>query len=59
MIAFFQSLGIVFSLIVVVILTLATMYLSYVVAIAILLGGLIYVVYSILQLIRSSSYQTN
>jgi hypothetical protein len=52
---YFQSIGIVFSLIVLVILTIATMYLSYILAIGILIVGLVYVVKQLLDLTKSGN----
>ena len=52
---YFQPIGIVFSLIVLVILTIATMYLSYILAIGILIVGLVYVVKQLLDLTKSGN----
>jgi hypothetical protein len=52
---YFQSIGIVFSLIVLIILTIATMYLSYILAIGILIVGLVYVVKQLLDLTKSGN----
>ena len=59
MIVFFQSLGVVFTLVVLILLGVATMYLGYIVAIAVLLAALIYIVYSLLTLISSGSSKPN
>lgn len=52
MINFFQSIGIVFTLILLVVFTIAAMYLSYIVAIALLIGALTYIVYNLLSTVK-------
>lgn len=59
MIAIFQSVGIVFSLLVLVLVTVATMYLGYVVAIAFIIGALFYITYSLVTLVSSSHTKSN
>jgi hypothetical protein len=57
--SFFQSIGIVFSLIVITIFTIATMYLGYIVAIALVIGALFYIVFNLTASINSSVDQSN
>lgn len=52
MINFFQSIGIVFTLVIAVVLAIAAMYLSYIVAIALLLSALTYIVYNLLSTVK-------
>jgi hypothetical protein len=57
--SFFQSVGIVFSLIVITLFTIATMYLGYIVAIALVIGALFYIVFNLTTSINSSVDQSN
>jgi hypothetical protein len=57
--SFFQSVGIVFSLIVITLFTIATMYLGYIVAIALVIGALLYIVFNLTTSINSSVDQSN
>ena len=52
---YFQSIGIVFSLIVLVVLTIATMYLSYIVALGLLLVALVFITKHLLSLFKSGN----
>jgi len=52
---YFHSIGIVFTVIILVIMTLATLYISYVVAIGILLIGAVYVIKQLLDLTKSGN----
>jgi uncharacterized protein YacL len=55
----FQSIGIVFSLIVITLFTIATMYLGYIVAIALVIGTLFYIVFNLTTSINSGVDQPN
>jgi hypothetical protein len=48
-----QSLGIVFSTIILILLVVATLYLSYIVVIGIITAALIYVVYQLLSILQA------
>ena len=50
MMNFFKSIGIVFSMLIFVIVAIASLYLSYIVAIGIIIAGLVYVVYQLLSM---------
>jgi hypothetical protein len=52
---YFHSIGIVFTVIILIIMTLATLYISYVVAIGILLLGAVYVIKQLLDLTKSGN----
>ena len=52
MMNFFKSIGIVFSLLVFIVVAIASLYLSYVVAIGIIIAGLVYVVYQLLSMFK-------
>ena len=52
---YFHSIGIVFTVIILIIMTLATLYISYVVAIGILLIGAVYVIKQLLDLTKSGN----
>ena len=54
MFTFFKSIGIVFSLLVFVVVAFASLYLSYIVAIGIILAGLTYIVYQLLSTLKGS-----
>jgi hypothetical protein len=49
----FQSIGIVFSLILLVVVTLATLYLSYIVGIGLVILSLVYITYNLLKTVKS------
>jgi hypothetical protein len=53
MITMFQSIGIVFSLILLVVVTLATLYLSYIVGIGLVILSLVYITYHLLKTVKS------
>ena len=53
--SYFHSIGIVFTVIVLVVLTIATMYISYIVALGVLLAGAVYVVKQLLDLTKSGN----
>jgi hypothetical protein len=55
----FQSIGIVFSLIVITLFTIATMYLGYIVAIALVIGTLFYIVFNLTTSINSGVDQSD
>lgn len=52
MMNFFKSIGIVFSLLVFVVVAIASLYLSYIIAIGIIMVGLVYVVYQLLAMFK-------
>lgn len=53
MYAFFQSVGIVLTVIVLALVTIAILYLSYILAIGILIASLVYITYSLLTIPKS------
>ena len=53
MVALFQSIGITFSIVLLVVLTLATMYLGYVVAIGLLLIFAVYGIYKLITILKT------
>jgi hypothetical protein len=57
--SFFQSIGIVFSFLVLTLFTIATMYLGYIVAIALVIGTLFYIVFNLTASINSGVDQPN
>lgn len=49
----FQSLGITLSLIILVVVTFATLYLSYILGIGILIAGLVFIIYQLLKTLKT------
>ena len=49
----FQSLGIVLSLIILIVVTFATLYLSYIIGIGILIAGLVFITYQLLKTLKT------
>lgn len=50
-----QSLGIVFSIVLLIVISLATLYISYIVAIGVLLVGAVYITYNLVSTVKQLS----
>ena len=55
----FQSVGIVFSILLLIIVTIAIMYLGYIAAIGIIILALLYIVYNLSSQVNSASTEPN